>query len=380
MARRAERRPESFEAAGRLEVLAGRPLRVADVALFYGERSGGIRTYLREKAAFAERTHALDHHVVVPGRIERHTGGWHELRALRVAASNGYRIPLGVGALKATLRTIAPDVVLLHDPFWAPLGVAETAHELGARVIAVHHGSGELNAAGVPGPQRLYLPAFRAWIRHAYARADGVMSVVDPRRDSGRRASLALRFGVDPAFRPRPALPHRPHVLYAGRLGREKGVFELLEAAARAREPWRLHLVGTGPAERALAARARRLAIAGRVLFLPWVPDRPRLSRLYAEASCVAMPGAHETFGLVALEAAASGANVVACETAPSAALVGDLAETFAPGDASGLLAAIERARRRDPDLRAAAQLASAHSWERAFEDELRDLGRLCNR
>jgi alpha-1,6-mannosyltransferase len=380
MARRAECRPQPSGAAGRLEVLAGRPLRVADVALFYGERSGGIRTYLREKAAFAERTMALDHHVVVPGRIERHDGGWHELRALRVAASNGYRIPLGVGALKATLRTIEPDVVLLHDPFWAPLGVAETAHELGARVIAVHHGSGELNAAGVPGPQRLYLPAFRAWIRHAYARADGVMSVVDPRRDSGRRAALPLRFGVDPAFRPRPALPRRPHVLYAGRLGREKGVFELLEAAARARGPWRLHLVGTGPAERALAARARRLAIAGRVLFLPWVPDRPRLSRLYAEASCVAMPGAHETFGLVALEAAASGANVVACETAPSAALVGDLAETFAPGDATGLLAAIERARRRDPDLRAAAELASAHSWERAFEDELRDLGRLCNR
>jgi hypothetical protein len=93
MARRAERRPQSSGAAGRLEVLAGRPLRVADVALFYGERSGGIRTYLREKAAFAERTEALDHHVVVPGRIERHDGGWHELRALRVAASNGYRLP-----------------------------------------------------------------------------------------------------------------------------------------------------------------------------------------------------------------------------------------------------------------------------------------------
>jgi glycosyltransferase involved in cell wall biosynthesis len=351
---------------------------VADVALFYGERSGGIRTYLHEKAAYAEVNEAFEHHVVVPGRVERHEGGWHELRALRVAASNGYRIPLGVCALKTTLRSIEPDVVLLHDPFWAPLGVAETAHELGARVVAVHHGSGELNAAGVPGPRRLYLPAFRAWIRHAYARADGVMSVVDPRRDSGRQASMPLRFGVDPAFRPRPALPRRPHVLYAGRLGREKGVFELLEAAARSREPWRLHLVGTGPAERTLAARARRLAIADRVLFLPWVPDRPRLARLYAEASCVAMPGAHETFGLVALEAAASGASVVACATAPSATLVGDLAETFAPGDVSGLLAAIERARRRRPDLRTAAALAAANTWERAFEDELRDLARLC--
>jgi glycosyltransferase involved in cell wall biosynthesis len=380
MARSAERRPDPSGAVRRrgIGIPSKNCLRVADVALFYGERSGGIRTYLREKAAYAEQSEAFELHVVVPGRIERHEGGWHELRALRVAASNGYRIPLGIGALKATLRSINPDVVLLHDPFWAPLGVAETAHELGASVIAVHHGSGDLNAAGVPGPRRLYLPAFRTWIRRAYARADGVMSVVDPRRDSGRQASMPLRFGVDPAFRPRPTLPRRPHVLYAGRLGREKGVFELLEAAARSREPWRLHLVGTGPAERALAARARRLAIADRVLFLPWVSDRPRLSRLYAEASCVAMPGAYETFGLVALEAAASGASVVACETAPSAALAGDLTQTFAPGDRTGLLAAIERARRRPPDLRAAAELAAAHTWERAFQEELKDLERLC--
>ena len=80
--------------------------------------------------------------------------GWHELRALRVAASNGYRIPLGVGALKSTLREIRPDFVLLHDAFWGPHGVCELAHELGARAIAVHHASTELNAAGLPGPLR----------------------------------------------------------------------------------------------------------------------------------------------------------------------------------------------------------------------------------
>jgi alpha-1,6-mannosyltransferase len=41
------------------------------------------------------------------------------------------------------------------------------------------------------------------------------------------------------------------HVLYAGRLGREKGVFALLEAAHRSSEPWPLWLLGAGPAERA---------------------------------------------------------------------------------------------------------------------------------
>jgi alpha-1,6-mannosyltransferase len=350
--------------------------RVADVAMFYGERGGGIRTYIREKAGHAVATGRFEHHAIVPGPAERHDEGWHELRALRLAASNGYRLPLGGGALRATLRAIRPDYVLLHDPFWGPLAAAE-ARGSGARVIAVHHGSSELNAAGLPGPRRLYISAFRAWMRRAYEHVDGVMSVVDPYPDSGRPAAMPLRFGLDPAFRPRPALPRREHVLYAGRLGREKGVFELLEAAARTDEPWRLHLVGRGPAERLIAARAERLGIAHRVLFLPYVADKRRLARLFAEASCVVMPGAFETFGLVGLEAAASGASVVACETAPSARLVGGLADTFPAGSVDGLAAAIERARGRTPDAAAAAALAERLTWERAFAAELDDLERL---
>jgi hypothetical protein len=36
-----------------------RELRITDVAIFYGERSGGIRTYLEAKAAYAARTGAF---------------------------------------------------------------------------------------------------------------------------------------------------------------------------------------------------------------------------------------------------------------------------------------------------------------------------------
>ena len=348
--------------------------RIADVAMFYGERSGGIRTYLQEKAAYARATGTLEHHVIVPGKVERHEDGWHELRALRVAASNGYRIPLGVGALKATLREIHPDFVLLHDAFWGPHGVCELAHELGAHAIAVHHSSKELSAAGLPGPSRLYRPAFRCWTRRAYKNADAVMSVVDPRADSDRDADLPLRFGLDSAFAPRAGATRRDHVLYVGRMGREKGVFELLEAAARSSRPWRLHLVGTGPACGLLAARAQRLGLSERVLLLPYVSSRERLAGLYAEASCVVMPGPFETFGLVALEAAASGARVVACETAPSAAVVGGLAHTFRAQDADDLLRAIEEARAAERNLMEARALSRRLTWPRAFEAELADL------
>jgi alpha-1,6-mannosyltransferase len=163
-------------------------------------------------------------------------------------------------------------------------------------------------------------------------------------------------------------------VLYVGRLSREKGVETLLEAAARARDPWPLEIVGTGPLGDALAARARRLGIAQRVSFRPYVSDRRRLARLYAGARCVVMPGPHETFGLVALEAAASGAQTVACRTAPSARVAGDLVATFAPSDSADLLEAIELARATPRDDRAAAALAERCSWPEVFAAELRDL------
>jgi alpha-1,6-mannosyltransferase len=345
--------------------------------MFYGERSGGIRTYLDAKARWALATGAVDHHVVVPGAHERHEDGRHELPSLRVATANGYRLPLGARALERTLRLLRPDVVLLHDPFWLPLRVTQAAHALGARVVAAHHCSSELAAAGMPGPMGMWAPVFRAWLRHAYAPVDAIASVVDPGPDCGRAASFPLRLGLHDAFGPRPDVARGEHVVYVGRLAREKGVFHLLEAAARSDDEWPLRLVGSGPAEDALRRRAERLGIAHRLSFRPFVADPGRLARTYAASRCVVMPGEHETFGLVALEAAACGAPVVACSTAPSAKCLGQLAHTFAPGETAGLAAAIAAARASDADRRAAAELAWRHRWPRIFADELEHLRKL---
>jgi alpha-1,6-mannosyltransferase len=354
-----------------------RHLRIVDVALWYGERSGGIRTYLDAKVAHARATRAFEHHVVVPGPRERHDDGRHELPSLRLVAANGYRVPLGARALGRTLEQLRPDVVFLHDPFWLPLHVTEKAHSLGAQVVAVHHGSAALDAAGMPGPPRLWEPVFRAWLRHAYAPVDAIASVVDPEPDCGRPASFPLRLGLHEAFRPQPDIARGDHVLYVGRLGREKGVFRLLEAAARADDSWPLVFIGSGPAEDALRRRARALGLSRRVAFRPFIRERARLARAYAAARCVVMPGEHETFGLVALEAAASGARVVACDTAPSAALLGGLAHRYPAGDVGALAAAIAAARAADRDPDAAAALHWSFNWDRLFADELAHLREL---
>jgi alpha-1,6-mannosyltransferase len=362
---------------GHLRVVPQRRLRVADVALFYGERSGGIRTYLDAKARHAALTGAFEHHVLVPGPRERHAGGRHELRSLRLVAANGYRVPLGAGALKATLRELRPDVVLLHDPFWWPVDVAACARELGARTVAVHHGTSNLEAAALPGPSRVYEPVLRAWLRRAARHVDAVMSNVDTREDCGRVATLPLRLGVDEAFRPQPDVRRTDHVLYVGRLSREKGVAELLEAAARSSDPWPLRIVGSGPLEETLRARARRLGLDARISFRPHVRDAELLARRYAGARCVVMPGEHETFGLVALEAAACGTPVAACATAPALRAIGPLGHRFVPGDIDDLGRAIEDARAAVPSAEAGAALAWRHGWDRVFTAELAALQEL---
>lgn len=352
------------------------PFVVCDIALFYAERSGGIRTYLDEKARFAAKTGAFEHHLVVPGRRERHQGRRHELRSLQLAASNGYRIPFGARALRETVRRIAPDVVILHDPFWCPLSVTREAHRLGAAVVAVHHASPALHAAGIPGPDAVYLPPLRRIYHHAYEHVDAVMSTVDPQPDSGRSASLKLRFGLHPAFVPARAA-QGAHLLYVGRLSLEKRIGDLLHAMAIARWNRRLVLVGDGPARGAIEARGRRLGVAELIEFQPFVADRRVLARLYREAACVVAPGPHETFGLAVLEAAASGARVVACSSAPAGVLAGPLVQSFSPRNPFDLARAIERSLATPVDASAAAALAMSMSWERVFESELHDLKQL---
>jgi alpha-1,6-mannosyltransferase len=342
--------------------------RIVDIALWYGSESGGIRTYLDAKASYAAASGDFDHHLVVPGQFG--------VRGITLPTQNGYQVPLGFTRVEEVLRSLRPDAIVAHDPFWSLPAALRVGGDLGVPVIAVHHASSALEAASLRGPHRLYRRAFERQRRRGYARADAVMTA-SPAGVGGARRLLPLRFGLDPAFRPRPDVPRGRGVLYAGRLAREKGLLDLLEAAALARSPWPLRIVGSGPAEAAARSLVARRALGWRTSFEPFVDSRDDLARAFALAGCVVMPGAYETFGLVALEAAATGARVVTCDNAPSARAAAAVAHTFAPGDVRGLLAAIEAARTTPADPDAAAAIAARHTWERAFAAELDDLGGL---
>jgi glycogen(starch) synthase len=136
-------------------------------------------------------------------------------------------------------------------------------------------------------------------------------------------------------------------LLYFGRLEFEKGVDDLVAALPRVRRSHpgtRLLVAGTGTQRRGLEERARACRVRRSVAFLGHVPDDD-LAALLAAVDAVVLPSRYEPFGVVALEAAAAGAPLVASTAGGLAEVVvdGRTGVSFAPGDVAGLAAAVGR-------------------------------------
>lgn len=102
-------------------------------------------------------------------------------------------------------------------------------------------------------------------------------------------------------------------VFYIGRLVQEKGIQILLEAAPLILERFpqtTFVIAGKGPFEANLKDRTRELGLEGKVHFLGYIDDQAR-NDLYHAAAAAIFPSLYEPFGIVALEAMASGTPVV---------------------------------------------------------------------
>jgi glycosyltransferase involved in cell wall biosynthesis len=106
-------------------------------------------------------------------------------------------------------------------------------------------------------------------------------------------------------------LPER-YFLFVGRFASEKNPLQLLEAYARYRHAarqmgWGLVLVGSGPQESALRARARSL----RDVVFTGFQQIDAVQAYYGLASCLVLPSISDTWGLVVNEAMAAGLPVL---------------------------------------------------------------------
>jgi glycogen(starch) synthase len=163
--------------------------------------------------------------------------------------------------------------------------------------------------------------------------------------------------GIDPselvpvddldALRARFAQPDERLVLLVGRLVYEKGFQLALEALPGLIERLgnvRFIVAGSGTAEQELRDQASQLGLDDHGTFLGWIGDDV-LHSLYRIADLTVVPSIYEPFGLVALEAMASGCPCLVADTGGLREVVPneDVGLRFRSRDAGSLSAMAER-------------------------------------
>jgi D-inositol-3-phosphate glycosyltransferase len=338
----------------------------------------------------------------------------HRLLAGPAAAVPKERLPALVSEWTAGVRRWLVDdprgpVEVIHANYWLS-GVAghRLKHELGVPLISTFHTLDRVKAEASPEEQAAAEPARRAEAEaEIVGCSDAVLASCDAEADQlvGLYAAEPGRIeivapGVEHAFftpgdqgQARRALGFPagdPMVLFVGRIQPLKGLSVAVEALAQLRArpglaSTRLVVVGGpsgphGPAEqRAVHDLVARRGLAGAVDFVAPQPHE-MLSTYYRAADVCVVPSRSESFGLVALEAAACGVPVVAAGVGGLPSLVdhgrsGFLVEDRDLADYAAHLACIlldgDRAARLGW---AGRERAAAYTWK-AAAGALRDLG-----
>lgn len=169
-------------------------------------------------------------------------------------------------------------------------------------------------------------------------------------------------------------LDKKKNILFVGRLDYRKGILVLLEAFLRMRRETRLIIVGKGPEERK-AKRFVRTQRMENVELVGYVTEK-NLPKFYRTADVICFPSLQdESFGIVLLEAMASGKPVVASDIPGyREVLRGELGRLlFPPRDSEALAETIlslleDESLRQDYAQRSLRTAQEYYSWESVGE------------
>ncbi len=223
----------------------------------------------------------------------------------------GYRLVAAVWDLLFRACVSAhgrPDVVHSHFVGWSAAAARRKARHGYPLVITEH--TSRLMAARPPA-------AMLRGIDIAYRGAD-VLIAVSPglqariRELTGREAVYVPNLVDAETFAALEPVAHEPRRLVTvGNLIGRKRVDVLLEAlAGSGLDDVELLVIGQGPQEGALRARALDLGLGDRVRFEGGM-SHPQIAQAFARSDVFALASAQETFGVVLIEAMAAGLPVV---------------------------------------------------------------------
>lgn len=197
-------------------------------------------------------------------------------------------------------------------------------------------------------------------IHGMFRRADSVVVLGKVWRDFvlGRVPEMAGRVLVLPNAAAVPHLPwqgggERVHILFLGRIEKEKGMPELSEALGLMTDipHWRATIAGSGTAEE-LRSRLKELGLADRVTVPGWQGPE-QVAQLLAEADILTLPSLVENQPLSIIEGMAAGLAVVATPVGAVEDIVshGETGFLVPPGDVLALRNALAQLV-EEPDVR----------------------------
>jgi alpha-1,6-mannosyltransferase len=309
---------------------------ILDISEFFGETTGGVKTYLLQKSRYVESRPSLRQVLVVPGPCDSilETSGvrCYRLHGPSIPTQKPYRFML---ATRSTSRIVAhehPSLIEVGSTWCAPWLVHLATRSSQVPAVWFYHSNFPRVIAPWPataGRVRRLASEF-AW-RYARRLSRLVEATLAPSdfvagelERQGVERIERVSLGVDlERFHPRRreyarktraqfGLPEGPLALFVGRFAREKELDLLLAAwpEVQRRTGARLALIGDGPSRR----RLQRQRNSERLFWLPFERDRNRLADLLAAVDVYVAPCSLETFGLSALEALASGTPLLTAD------------------------------------------------------------------
>ena len=364
-------------------------MRIVDVNEYYTPTGGGVRTYLdRKMGIMADLGHELI--VIAPGRedsVEERPGGgtiyW--VKAPRLPFDRSYGLFWDAEPVTRLLDKLDPDVVEASSP-WRLAWIIGRWQGRALKVYFAHNDNMAAYAArwlervaDMDKVERWFAWYTRyqaSFLQHYDAFVTNGTTLAKRHARRGLTVHAAMPLGIDrgyfsPALRDerlRASLleqcglgPDAHLLIGVGRHHPEKRwptVIDAVEAAGDTM-PVGMILLGNGVDREKLK---RRVADSPHIRLFRPVYDRLRFAQIMASADALIHGSDAEPFGLVALEAVASGLPLIVPDEGGAADIAEPpFSEQYRARDARSCAAAIERLFQREPAILRAACLHAAN-------------------
>jgi glycogen synthase len=279
---------------------------------------------------------------------------------------------------RRTVKPWRPDVVHAHDWLVAHPAIALAEHFDVPLVSTIHATEAGRHSGWVAGKISRQVHAVESWlvresdslITCSASMGEEITELFGP----GLSESRVIRNGIDSGLWPfarRKARRGPARLLYLGRLEYEKGVHDAIAALPRIRRTHpgtTLTMAGDGTQLDWLVEQARKHKVLKAIQFIGRV-DHEELVALLHDCDAAVLPSHYEPFGIVALEAAATGAPLVTSNVGGlgEAVLNGETGMSFPPRDVAALTEAV-RAVLDDPAASQRRAEAARERLDSAFD------------